>query len=1061
MSTEIEIAAKPERQPRPLHELLGIDDYIQDYGPSLCRRAIDSLDPLHVPGRDALIDFAEVVDFNPKRTPFPAQAHVITGAVEMMRESGSGFIAAEMGTGKTILSIISFHEHAKLSRKKGGRGGKYRAMVLCPDHLVAKWEREIIETIPNVTVRRFDDWKGVVGLIGGHTDRKRLPNGVVQDKRRWPAPDGPEWYVIGRDQAKWYPEWRGISDPAKGREHGLTRHTIAANKRPRKDAMGKLVKDENGKVLHEHDLHIAHRCPTCGSFALDKRGELMSEDAISKEKRTCQARYLRQIARPDRKGQNGLDTIPLPALYRQRQTGSEVNHGGSLWEIRECREPLWNFVRKPYKWAPAHTIQRKLRRMFQYLAIDEVHEQKSDESARSMAASKMISSAQHVLALTGTLIGGYADHIFPLLMRICPRTLKHESFEWGKDMAFSEIYGRIDRVVTTKEGDSDTSVSKRTKSMRKAKTGKASVKKYVKPGIQPPLFGTHLMGHAIFLTLEELSNELPDLYEYVGGSPPEPTEFNEELLEGWHDTACDMTYEQEAEYRRITGALEVKCRELLQRGSTKLLGTYLWTSLDYPDRPYGWGPSKDLLKAIEAANDKDSKGDDGKDGLLGQSFLSNFDARCDPDAKTLTLTKLVSGETETVPVKRMGGVWLVDVSINGHVKSLIYDTGAADVSLSLKMASECGWKKRKGDHEGRRCIADGSVVPVLESTLDSVAVGRFAVETVGCSIGIPPTPHTVGFWKEPKLYTEDNWEGVVTPKDLDESVVYPKEQALIDICKREHEAGNQTWVYVQMTGKRNIQPRLKELLEKEGLRVGILKTGDVKPIDREKWIEDHGQEFDVMISFPGLVSTGLDFFSKKEGGHNYSTIVFYQTGYNPFTMRQAARRAWRISQPKDCRIYYLYYNKTMQHRAMALMSKKIAAAQQLEGEFSADGLAAMAEDDNLSTALAKSMSEQVDDADMRRNWEKTGVKKVRSGKKVKAKADEIKLPVDLVLAIQGVVDGAGADMGPVTGGLAKPAVPALTIFDDGDEWTDEDMEIPDITEDMLMRMFANMAQGVA
>ena len=113
------------------------------------------------------------------------------------------------------------------------------------------------------------------------------------------------------------------------------------------------------------------------------------------------------------------------------------------------------------------------------------------------------------------------------------------------------------------------------------------------------------------------------------------------------------------------------------------------------------------------------------------------------------------------------------------------------------------------------------------------------------------------------------------------------------------------------------------------------------------------------------VSTGLDLFSKAEGGHNFATIVFYETGYNLFTMRQAARRAWRIGQPKDCRVYYLYYRETMQHRAMQLMSRKMAAAQVLEGEFSEDGLAAMAGEDNLQMALAKSIARTIDDAEAR------------------------------------------------------------------------------------------------
>ena len=125
-----------------------------------------------------------------------------------------------------------------------------------------------------------------------------------------------------------------------------------------------------------------------------------------------------------------------------------------------------------------------------------------------------------------------------------------------------------------------------------------------------------------------------------------------------------------------------------------------------------------------------------------------------------------------------------------------------------------------------------------------------------------------------------------------------------------------------------------------------------------------------MICFPKLVSTGLDLFSKVQGGHNYNCIVFYETGYKLNDMRQAARRAWRIGQPRDCYIYYLYYQGTMQHRAMSLMSKKMAAALALEGEFSEEGLAAMAGDGDEQMALAKSMSEKIDDADMQRSWSK-------------------------------------------------------------------------------------------
>ena len=192
----------------------------------------------------------------------------------------------------------------------------------------------------------------------------------------------------------------------------------------------------------------------------------------------------------------------------------------------------------------------------------------------------------------------------------------------------------------------------------------------------------------------------------------------------------------------------------------------------------------------------------------------------------------------------------------------------------------------------------------------------------------------------------------------------------MDICKLHKAAGHQVWVYCQMTGKRNVMPRLKEILSREGLKVGIMRADDVEPKEREEWIAKHGREFDVMICFPQLVSTGLDLFSKVQGGHNYNCIVFYETGYKLNMMRQAARRAWRIGQPRDCYIYYMYYTGTMQHRAMSLMSKKMAAALALEGEFSEEGLAAMAGEGDEQMALAKSMSEKIDDADMQRSWSK-------------------------------------------------------------------------------------------
>jgi hypothetical protein len=123
-----------------------------------------------------------------------------------------------------------------------------------------------------------------------------------------------------------------------------------------------------------------------------------------------------------------------------------------------------------------------------------------------------------------------------------------------------------------------------------------------------------------------------------------------------------------------------------------------------------------------------------------------------------------------------------------------------------------------------------------------------------------------------------------------------------------------------------------------------------------------------VISHPQLVQTGVDFFGKGDATHNCNAIAFYETGYNPFTMQQAARRAWRIAQSKDCRVYYLHYAATMQQRAMALMARKMAAMMALDGRLSVEGLAGMADDESAAMALARSISSAIDSADIQRNW---------------------------------------------------------------------------------------------
>src|SRR6516165_5122485 len=121
-----------------------LDQYFTDYGTLLGQQAAKATRPLHVPGNDPLALPSLL------RQPFEAQAHVIQATVAALKRQKSVLLVAEMGTGKTLLSMAATHAHAA--------GKPYRALVFCPGQLVLKWEREIRETITDVCVYQIEKW---------------------------------------------------------------------------------------------------------------------------------------------------------------------------------------------------------------------------------------------------------------------------------------------------------------------------------------------------------------------------------------------------------------------------------------------------------------------------------------------------------------------------------------------------------------------------------------------------------------------------------------------------------------------------------------------------------------------------------------------------------------------------------------------------------------------------------------------------------------------------------------------------------------------------------------
>ena len=107
-----------------------------------------------------------------------------------------------------------------------------------------------------------------------------------------------------------------------------------------------------------------------------------------------------------------------------------------------------------------------------------------------------------------------------------------------------------------------------------------------------------------------------------------------------------------------------------------------------------------------------------------------------------------------------------------------------------------------------------------------------------------------------------------------------------------------------------------------------------------------------MICNPTLVETGLDLLA-------FTNIIFYQIGFNLFTMRQAARRSYRLNQPNPVNVYFLYYENTTQETVISLMANKLRAAMAIEGKFTEEGLNSMSNNDSILTQIADSLIKDI------------------------------------------------------------------------------------------------------
>lgn len=430
-----------------------------------------------------------------------SQEAVVQGAVSALREAGAVVLGADMGTGKTPMAIALAY--------LADRGQPTRWCVMCPPHLVGTWEAEIRKWLPQAEVFQVERVSELERLVRA---------------RPW-KPAKPEFVIISRERAK-------LGSPF--------RPAVLYGYRPVPGALGKPRRQRA-------DVMFGPICPTCGLL----------------------------LVRPGKKKD---EVEPWPADFfatRRLNNAACVHCGAPLWTVGTAPRLSGKTLKRPEGWTEegvpvlhryplAEYMKRRLKGWCRGMIADEVHEMKGD-TAQHAAFAALAASVHYLVALTGTLTGGYALDVFRLLMRLDPRAMKAAGFSYhlGGQARFVAAYGRTERtrkvLIPKDEFLNATSKGRKTQ---------VTVRQL--PFVNPRLFGDFLMERAGFLRIEDLGMELPPYEERVELVEPEP------------DLAT--AYE----------ALEKDLRSLvawgLQKGDKRGVGLLIGYLRLWPDRPWDWEP---------------------------------------------------------------------------------------------------------------------------------------------------------------------------------------------------------------------------------------------------------------------------------------------------------------------------------------------------------------------------------------------------------------------------------------------------------------------------------------
>lgn len=523
---------------------INLTDFIDEFGDELLESLNRSNPPVYA---GAINEQHERVMNELKRKPFAAQAEMVQAIAALLldRNEQAAIINAEMGTGKTMMAIaVAAVMHA---------AGYRRSMVIAPPHLVYKWRREILETIPNARV-----WV----LNGPDTLVKLLK---LRDQSRQTYDGRPEFFILGRVRMRMGFHWR----LACGKKRAAGGQLLAAC-----PDCGQVIEDLEGNLVTVDEFERGDRrrnCTVCNAalWTLMRPGKAEGGDRRSTIlKSMCRIPTIGPVRAERLLNDFGEDFLASMLVDNVSEFINLMDAKGNfVFSDRQAKRMEramanieFGFGEGGYQ--PTEFIKRYLPDgFFDLLVVDEGHEYKNSGSAQGQAMGVLAAKARKTLLLTGTLMGGYADDLFYLLFRILTRRMIEDGYRPNARgsmapaaMSFMRDHGVLKDIYTERDGDSH----------KTAKGKKLSVRTVKAPGFGPKGIHRFVLPFTVFLKLKDIGgNVLPS--------------YQEEFVD------VPMAPEQDSAYQRLAGTLTTALRQALARRDTTLLGVVLNVLLAWPD----------------------------------------------------------------------------------------------------------------------------------------------------------------------------------------------------------------------------------------------------------------------------------------------------------------------------------------------------------------------------------------------------------------------------------------------------------------------------------------------